>query len=414
MPAALRWLDTPPAAMLGQARDLLARLGALSSDGRISAHGRDMARLPVHPRLAHMLLKARELDGVPLAAQLAALLSERDLLRGEAGARDADVRTRLELLEDRRAVHSGARPGVDRAGLERLRRTARDLERQLSTRASGAVSRGSTAGPGAAAGVRLSRPHRAPARGGGGRFTLANGRGAVFAAPQPLSRQRVHRRGRRGRSRARRAHPAGGAARARRSDGAVRRNASGESSGGVERARAGGDCAAYVTLDALVLEEGPLAAMRRRRRALAAMLAGVRELGIAALPWDREARDLQARVGFLRGAGTADPPARPAWPRLTDAALAATLDDWLAPWLDGVTRREHLARVPLAEALRGAARHSSSSARSSRQAPTQLTVPSGARIRIDYQGAGAPRWRCACRRCSGSQRPRGSGPSACR
>ena len=86
----LRWLDAPPAAMLSSARDVLGRLGALDEAGRISTHGRDMARLGVHPRLAHLLLRARALDSLPLAAQLASLLSERDLLRG-GGARDADI-----------------------------------------------------------------------------------------------------------------------------------------------------------------------------------------------------------------------------------------------------------------------------------------------------------------------------------
>ncbi|HEX4387466.1 MAG TPA: ATP-dependent helicase HrpB, partial [Steroidobacteraceae bacterium] len=96
-PAALAWLDPPPAVMFAVARDLLARLGALDADGRISPHGREMARLAVHPRLAHMLLRGRPLGLLRQASELAALLSERDLLRGEA-ARDTDLRTRLELL----------------------------------------------------------------------------------------------------------------------------------------------------------------------------------------------------------------------------------------------------------------------------------------------------------------------------
>ena len=111
--AALRWLDPPPAALLASARDLLERLGALDSGGRITPHGHDMARLGAHPRLAHMLLRARETGSLPLAADLAALLSERDLLRGTAGARDADIRGRVEAL--RGESESG---GVDRAALQ--------------------------------------------------------------------------------------------------------------------------------------------------------------------------------------------------------------------------------------------------------------------------------------------------------
>src|SRR6201999_4103570 len=78
---ALRWLDSPPAAMLASARDVQERLGGLGPDGRITPHGREMAGIGVHPRFAHMLLRARALGRLPLAADLAALLSERDLLR---------------------------------------------------------------------------------------------------------------------------------------------------------------------------------------------------------------------------------------------------------------------------------------------------------------------------------------------
>jgi len=123
--------------------------------------------------------------------------------------------------------------------------------------------------------------------------------------------------------------------------------------------------------------------------ARAAMLAGVRELGIAALPWDRESRELQARIEFVRKLSL--PPADPAlaWPGMSDDALAATVDNWLAPWLDGVTRKEHLARVPLADALRALLMW-----QQQRQldelAPTHLEVPSGSRIRIDYVDESAP------------------------
>jgi ATP-dependent helicase HrpB len=143
-----------------------------------------------------------------------------------------------------------------------------------------------------------------------------------------------------------------------------------------------------LALDALVLEEGAIADPDPQG-VLDAMLAGVRELGIAALPWDRDARDLQARVGFLRAAADAGSQAPGVWPELSDDALAATLDTWLAPWLSGVTRGEQLARVPLAAAL--LAQLSFEQQRTlGREAPTHLTVPSGSRIRIDYQGADAP------------------------
>jgi ATP-dependent helicase HrpB len=118
------------------------------------------------------------------------------------------------------------------------------------------------------------------------------------------------------------------------------------------------------------------------------MLAGVRELGIAALPWDRDARDLQARMEFARGAlaGTAT---ETAWPAVSDAALMQSLETWLAPWLNGVTRREHLARVPLIDALRALLSFEQQRELAA-WAPTHLTMPSGSHIRVDYQDESAP------------------------
>ena len=113
----------------------------------------------------------------------------------------------------------------------------------------------------------------------------------------------------------------------------------------------------------------------------------MRELGIGALPWDRDARDLQARIEFVRAAlgpdGAAD------WPEVNDEALLRAPEDWLAPWLDGITRREHLQRIRLADVLRGLLTFAQ--ARELEQwAPTHLAMPSGSRIRVDYLDESAP------------------------
>src|SRR5690606_12221102 len=115
-PASLHWLDAPPAPAYSSARELLTRFGALDGVGRMTPHGRRMAGAAVHPRLAHMLLRAAELGAARTAAELAALLSERDLLRGDGAARDADIRTRLALLSGRGdAAQSTARGALQRA-----------------------------------------------------------------------------------------------------------------------------------------------------------------------------------------------------------------------------------------------------------------------------------------------------------
>ncbi len=375
---ALRWLDAPPAAQLGSARDLLARLGALDSAGRITAHGRELARLAVHPRLAHMLLRARVLGQLPLAAQLAALLSERDLLHASAGTRDADIRARLELMR------AGDRtPGFDRPALQRARRAARDLERQADN--AGGAAGASRAGTGGEAGLLLAfaYPDRIGCKRAGavGRFILANGRGAAFTGPQGLARQElIVAVDLDDRERDARILLAAPLQRGDLTEHFADRIRCRESVQWSTREQAV-IARRTVELDALVLEEQPLAEVPADA-ARGAMLTGMRELGIAALPWNREARDLQARIEFVAAAHTG-------WPAVSDAALGATLDTWLAPWLDGVTRREHLARVPLTDALR--ARLTWEQQRELEEwAPANLTMPSGSRIRVDYLDDSAP------------------------
>jgi ATP-dependent helicase HrpB len=137
-------------------------------------------------------------------------------------------------------------------------------------------------------------------------------------------------------------------------------------------------------LDGLVLEESPLPQVPQQE-AHAAMLEGIRQLGIESLPWTREARELQARVAFVRRLGGS----YDSWPLLSDDALRASAGEWLTPWLEGVTRREHLARIPLLDAL--LARLSWDHRRElDRLAPAQLTVPSGSHVRVDYLDENAP------------------------
>ncbi|HEY2808451.1 MAG TPA: ATP-dependent helicase HrpB [Steroidobacteraceae bacterium] len=372
----LRWLDPPPQAMLGSARDLLRLLGALDGAGRISPHGREMSALGVHPRLAHMLLRARELGLLRLAGQLAALLSERDLLRG--GARDVDIRTRLEIL---RGEAANALP--DRNTLRRATQAAAALERQLAGGPPAAAEDSGSTGLLLA----FAYPDRIGRRraGGDGRFALANGRGAHFSEPQGLGRQEfivavdLDDRDRDARillaaplhSSDLVTHFAAQLVRAESVEWSTRERA-------VLARRT-------VSLGALALEDKPLLQVPPEA-AHRAMLQGLRELGLAALPWDREARDLQARIEFVRA--SLGPAAGSDWPQLGDAVLGASFD-WLAPWLDGITRDEHLAKIKLAEVLR--AQLSFAQQRELDEwAPAHLTMPSGSRLRVDYLDESAP------------------------
>jgi ATP-dependent helicase HrpB len=396
--AELRWLDQPPAAMLASARDLLVSLNALDVSARVTEHGRQMSRLGVHPRLAHMLLRGAELGTLPLAADLAALLSERDLLRSAGGFRDADIRSRLDVLRG-----EGAPQGVDRAGLQRARRAAKDLIQQTGGVAGvrgrglhGAASRavaGGAATAMASAGVLLAfaypdRVGRRRAGAEGARYTLANGRGAHFADVQNLAKQEfIVAVDLDDRERDARILLAAPLTREELEEHLSDHLQRGESVEWNSRDKAV-FARRFVRLGAITLDEKPLQDVPPEA-ARGAMLEGFRELGTDALPWTRDARDLQARMEFVRQLDLPLASGDDAWPAVSDTALAASPEVWLAPWLDGITRRDHLARLSMLEILR-ALLPWDKQRQLDQLAPTHLQVPSGSNIRIDYLDESAP------------------------
>ena len=374
---ALAWLDAPPAPHLAQARELLAALGALDAAGRATPAGRRMAGLGLHPRLAHMLLAAVPLGGAPLACELAAILAERDVARTPPGERDADLRKRVELL------HGGSVAGLqpDRSAVARARRLAGAWARQLHA---DAPAPGPVAAPDAGLLLAFAYPDRiGRRRAGSARYLLSNGRGAAFAGPDALaSHEFLVIAELDAGEREARIYLAAPLARADLLRHCAARLES------VERIEWDRREQAVVArrerrLGALVIDDSPVRDAARERLT-AAMLAGVRELGLAALPWTRAASALRERLAFLHHLHAADPVN--AWPDVSGEALLVTLEEWLAPFLDGVTRRDHLARLDLA-AILGARLDYPARQALEQLAPTHLQVPSGSRVAIDYAGA---------------------------
>lgn len=162
-------------------------------------------------------------------------------------------------------------------------------------------------------------------------------------------------------------------------------------------------------LGALVLVERRLADPDPAQ-VTAAMLTGIRALGLAALPWTPAAGALRNRMMFARAL---EPEATPPWPDTRDVALLVSLEDWLAPWLDGMTRRAHLTRLDLVAVLRACLDHRQSQ-RLDALAPAQFEVPSGSRIAIDCTDPLRPPWPCGCRRSSVCSTRRASVPAVCR
>ncbi|HKT18803.1 MAG TPA: ATP-dependent helicase HrpB [Stellaceae bacterium] len=379
-PVQLSWLDPPPVAALGQARDLLEKLGALDGFGRATETGRAMAALPLHPRLGHMVLKAKERGEGHLAAAIAALLMERDVIRAAPGQRDSDLRLRVELLAERSARRDLAGElHLDRGGLERARRGARQIERALGLGAHEPIDPEETGRVLAAA-----YPDRlAQARGAPGQFRLSGGGAAELPASDALAREEflaiADLDGARTTARIFLAAPLSRAAIDEDFTADIETTELVEWSHGEEAVLA----RRRRMLGALILEDKPLRDPPQER-VLAALCQGIRELGLGVLPWTREAEGLRQRVRFL---ARIEPEA--GWPDWSDEALLKGLGDGLGPYLSGVTRRAQLAACDLAAAL--SAQLSFAQHRAlDEKAPTHVTVPSGSRIAVDYAAGEAP------------------------
>ena len=376
-PASLTLMTPPPAAALSQARGLLRQLEAIDANDLATAHGRRMAELGVHPRLAHMMVRAEGRGLGDLACDIAAILSERDLLKGRES--DADLRRRVQLLRG-----EANDPALDRNQRSRVKQSALDWRRQLGVRKE---TQSSTAHCGQV--LALAYPDRLAQRRGGhaqglGQFRLSNGRGAVLPAHDPLAAEDFLAVGSLdGEAREARIFLAAPIALAEiEADFAaaieerdvLAWNARAEM---VEAKR-------ERRLWSLVLEERPLK-MPAPEQVVAAMIEGIRAMGLAVLPWTDAARNLQARVAFLRRVGDM----RHDWPDMSDEALLASLEDWLEPYLSGMTRRAHLANLDLLEALLARLDWKQRQALDE-LAPTHLTVPSGSRVPLDYRSGDVP------------------------
>jgi ATP-dependent helicase HrpB len=379
--ASLRWLDPPPAAQLEQARDLLRRLEAIDDAMRITPHGRALASVGAHPRLAHMLIKAHALGMPRLACDLAAILSDRDVLRAAPGARDVDLRLRVSAL---RGNTQALPPGLslDFRALEQAARISANWQREFRVGATEAADPHEYTG----LLVALAYPDRiGRARDANGRYLLANGRGAHFAEPQALAKSEYIV--------------------APELDAAEREAriflAAPVRLEDLERYFAGhiADCTDIVwdnreqavrarrerRLGALVLESCEIRNPDPQQLQHAA-LAGLRQLGLAALPWSKDLRQWQARVLLMREYAV---PAPEAWPDLSDSTLTATLESWAPPWIGGFVRRDHFAGLDLNNALRSRLSYAQG-AILEREAPTHFVVPSGSRIPIDYLDGEVP------------------------
>ena len=376
-PHALSWPDPPPAANWAQAVALLQRLEALDAAGRITTLGRYMATVPAHPRLAHLMSAAAAPNLGVVAADLAALLSERDPRRSTA-ASDLDLQIRLEALAAWRSGRASPQD-FDARALRRVDRTAQQLRRYLPARLADAPpwSVGAL--------VSLAFPDRIAQRRSGtlGRFLLANGREARLPESDPLAAAdflvipALDAGSREGRAWLAVACPREELEAVHGPRIQTRLRLFWDDDREAVAARR------EQRLESLLLESAatPIA---DPEAAAGLLLDTIRARGLETLNWSEAATQLRARLATLRLADSAG-----GWPDVSDDALKAGLADWLQPWLNGATSLKDARRVDLHAALLGLLDWPQRQ-RLDAQAPTHYETPAGTRRRLRYELTGPP------------------------
>jgi ATP-dependent helicase HrpB len=370
-PAALAFLDPPPAAAVAEANALLAELGAVDAQGRITPVGQNLRQLPLPPRLARMVVDAGASGEAQRAADIAVVLTERGL-----GGNDVDLAHRLDGFRRDRTPRAGEARSMAKRWAELTRTNS-------SPSAPSALPAGAGTGASTGAILALAYPDRiAKNRGGDASFLLANGRGAKLDAGSPLAREPFLAV----------AEIAGTAAQGRIVLAAALELAEIEAGQGArietreeivfDAATASLRARRSRRLGALTLVEHPMPVVPNQE--CARLLAqGIARLGIERLPWSKALRQWRDRVMFLRRAEGDE------WPDLSDAALAGA-GDWLNGLMFGKRALADVGGQDLADALL-ALLPWDLRRRLELEAPTHFAAPSGSSVPIDYDAEAGPK-----------------------
>ncbi len=363
--------DPPPARTLSQGAELLRMLGAFDADDSITATGRAMLDVPAHPRLARMVVDSVGDGDRALACLIAALLDDRDILRGRADDLPADLSLRIRVV-----TGDERHPRADRGAVDRLIRRARDIARRVGVPFDLDLIDADRAG----AVLVLAYPDRlAVRRSQPGQFQLRTGTGAWVAKDDPLAHETfvvaADVDGDRKNTRLRLA--AGIDA----DEVAATLGDSVETRHSLAWDKDRGDI-----IERIERRLGNMKLDERLRRpgpgpdATAALIDRIRSTRLAPLRWSPDAEQLRRRVEFLARSG------QDGWPDWSDGGLVRTLETWLAPYLDGMTSITEVAQLNLATVLRAGLAWPQAS-HLDQLAPTHVRLATGRSMVLDYSGA---------------------------
>lgn len=371
----LTWITPPPPGPVSQALELLHQLGALEKN-RITDRGREMLRLPTHPRIAHMLLEAKHDSGnatqlLALATDLAAVLEERDPLSKTSGA---DLSLRVALV---RRWRSDERVAAERSVLERIERLARAWRELFNI----SVDNRHVADTLIGKLLIAAYPERIAKQieKNGERYKMVNGRVARLPEHDPLHRDpwlaiaQVDGGNQEGRIFL--------AAPVDEEDLAALSTEQEVVSWDGDREMVTGSL--EMRLGNLTLTSKPLRALPEEKK-IVVICQAIRAKGLSFLNWAESEERWQARVMSLRKWRSDE-----VWPDVSDETLLNTLEDWLAPFLGNVYKRSEIIKLDN-HAMLSSLLPWELSQRFSELAPVSLPVPSGSMIRLQYFADGRP------------------------
>ncbi|HEX8061517.1 MAG TPA: ATP-dependent helicase HrpB, partial [Cyclobacteriaceae bacterium] len=365
----LNWITAPPPGAVSQATELLEQLDAIDNN-TITPRGKEMLKLPTHPRIAHMLLVAKSIgsDVIAVAADVAALLEERDPMR-DGGA---DLSLRIDMLRKYRA---GERTTVDRNSLDRIEKLSASWRRLFNVKSSSSIVPDEQVGELVAAAYpeRIARQEVKHSE----RFKLANGRAVRLPANDPLTREPwlavAHLDGMAGEGKIFLAAPL--------NENDLKHLAVEHESVRWDKEREMIFASLESKVGSLVLSSRPLTKVDGIKR-VKIWSDVIRESGLRMLGWSEDQTEWQARVMSLRKwRGTE-------WPDVSDEALLQTLEAWLSPYVENISKRTELEKLDLNTILNSMLEWEMRR-RSDQLAPAKMEVPSGSMIRLHYSMDGS-------------------------
>lgn len=378
-PKNFSFLDQPSSSTYKHAVDLLTALGAIEPSGQITKHGKEICRLAIHPRIGHMLLKAVDYGIASLACDVAALLEEKSVL-GDKGA-DLEISSRWHALDGFRRLKAAV--SEKRSVFRRVDKESDRLRKLIGIKSSDPTSQKELELIGVL--TAFVYPDRIAVRRElkGNTYLLRSGSGASLPDPCLLSRHKFLAI----------AHLDGSSVNGRiflcepieesqlfkyfGSDFSLKKETVWDEKELHLKSRE------LKVLDSLVLSENQIPLTDDE--ALPVMLVAIRKMGLSSLPWGSEEKSLVKRSEWLRVSGLVQED----WPDLSTYALNENLDHWLGPYLTGVTSNLQLQKLDLMNILQGLFSWQQKQQLDS-LAPSQIGLPSGSQVRVDYQAAAGP------------------------